>query len=126
MSYTPPPYEEYIKDWKIDKENFQLKHICGFEGRWLPSLERISDIDPYVEVSPKRFAKFDKLLNQRGITDPADHVCAFGDLFRQVEEIYLKDFKYKRRPPQEKTLWQPVSNQSQPTVNTFHRINEGR
>ena len=126
MRYTPPPYEEYIKDWKVDKENFQLRHICGFEGRWIPSLERSSGIKSYVWLNPQRIAKFDKLLNQRGITNPADHVCALGDLFRQVEEIYVRDFKPRRRPPQEKTHWEPVSNQSQPAINTFPRTNEGR
>ena len=126
MSYTPPPYEEYVKDWKIDKKNIRLKHICGFEGGWLPLSIRPSGVEPSIVVNHKRFAKFDKLLDQRGITEQADHKRALHDLLRQVEEIFLRDIKPLLRQRYHGALWEPVSNQSQPAVNTFHRINEGR
>ena len=127
MSYTPPPYEEYIKDWKIDKKNFQMTHLCGIKGRWLPYWPfRSSGINPGMNLSLKKIAKFYEFIGQRGITDPADREYALADLSRQVEEIYVRNFAPLLKEPKKKTHWQPVSNQSQPAVNTFHRINEGR
>ena len=139
MHYRRPPYEEYIKDWHLDMEHLRMTHKCGFVGKWLTRGPRPSGIWPTFEAYPEALEKFSKMMDERGYTDSEDKIQAYKDIRRQVEEIYVRNFKKIReerhkdpeylkkhlapepKPAPKKLHWAPVSNLYQKIVNHIHR-----
>ena len=135
MHYRRPTYEEYIKDWVVDTNNFQMTHVSGFIGGWLPNLSRPSGIEPNFEASIEAREKFFNMLEERGYTEFVDKSRAYADIIRQVEEIYVRNFKPLEKdhyaldeddkPAQKKHHWAPVSNLYRKLANNYNRF-QGR
>ena len=98
-----------------------------------------SGIWPNFKSSVEAQEKFFKMLEEQGYTEFEDKSRALADIIRQVEEIYVRDFKkireerlkdpeYRKRhfapepkPAPKKLHWAPVSNLYQKIVNHIHR-----
>ena len=141
MHYRRPPYEEYIKDWHFDMERLEMVHKCGFVGRWLPVSSRPSGIRPFFIASLEAQNKFSEMMDEQGYTDRDIKIQALSDILRQVEEIYVRDFKKIREerlkdpeylkkhlapePAPKKHHWAPVSNLYRKLANNYNRF-QGR
>ena len=141
MHYRRPPYEEYIKDWNLDMEHLKMTHKCGFVGGWRTMGPRPSGIWPNFKSSVEEREKFFKMLEEQGYTEFEDKSRALADIIRQVEEIYVRNFKeileerhkdpeYLKKhlapePAPKKHHWAPVSNLYRKLANNFNRF-QGR
>ena len=102
---------------------------------------RSSGIWPNFKSSVEEREKFFKMLEEQGYTEFEDKSRALADIIRQVEEIYVRDFKKIREerlkdpeyrkshfapePAPKKHHWAPVSNLYRKLANNYNRF-QGR